>query len=46
MGKHVYAATVMHETGEIVFCLKKIIGATSSVDSWQSVLYWNLEGRT
>jgi hypothetical protein len=26
--------------------IKNIIGATSSDDSWQAVLYWNLEGKT
>jgi hypothetical protein len=41
-------------TGETGCCLrrprreamKKRIGAASLVDSWQSVLYWNLEGKT
>jgi hypothetical protein len=54
LGKHVPAATVTHGTGETGCCLrgprrgdiKEKIGATSSVDNWQSVLYWSLEGRT
>jgi hypothetical protein len=53
LGKHVPAATVTPATVETGCYLrgprrgviKKRTGATSSVDSWQSVLYWNLEGR-
>jgi hypothetical protein len=55
LGRHVPAATVTHAKGEkrgVAYAVrskelkKKGIGTTSLVDSWQSVLYWNLEGRT
>jgi hypothetical protein len=54
LGKSVSVAAVKHAAGETEFCvrgpprgfIKKRIGAISSVDSWQIVLYWNLEGRT
>jgi hypothetical protein len=50
-GKHVPLATVTHATGETACCLrgprwgviKKRNGATSPVDSWQAVLYCNIE---
>lgn len=54
LGKHVPAAKVtpaMWETGSFLHSphwgvIKKIIGVTSSVDIWQAVLYWKIEGRT
>jgi hypothetical protein len=53
VGRDVSGLTVTHATGE-TGCyprgphrgvMKKRIRATSSVNSWQVVLYWNFEGR-